>query len=132
MSRGVRYQSRGTIAISVGQRLRKLRKAAKMTQAQLGAALGVKPQQISKYESGIDSLGLENLGKAARLFKVTTDELMGQETGFAEGDGPVFDPAPHPPHETLQRLVAVVEDLLRQVRDLSEEPRANTRRQPLL
>lgn len=132
MGKDVRYEPQGTMATSVGRRLRELRKAAGLTQSQLGLSLGVKPQQVSKYESGTDNLGLENLAKAARLFRVTTDELLGHDPGFDDGPATPFEPAPAESREAVQRLVATLEDVLTQVRELDLPGRALATTSPQL
>ena len=50
--------------------LRALRRAHGMTQAELGAKLGVSPMQIQKYEHAIDRVGAARLFTIARIFGV--------------------------------------------------------------
>lgn len=60
-----------------GIRLKKLRKSAKMTQAQLAKHLGVKSSAISAYETGARHPSYSVLLKIAYLFHVSTDFLLG-------------------------------------------------------
>lgn len=58
-------------------RLKQLRDEKKWTQKYLGSLLHVKNAAISKYETGRASLTEETIVKAANLFNVTTDYLLG-------------------------------------------------------
>jgi transcriptional regulator with XRE-family HTH domain len=68
VSTNVRRLSR--IDRHVGARLRAMRKARALTQAELGAALGVSAMQIQQYEYGRDRIGAGSLFDAARTFGV--------------------------------------------------------------
>jgi len=50
----------------VGAQLRALRETRGLTLAQLGAALGVTPAQVQKYERGEDRIGAGRLFDAAQ------------------------------------------------------------------
>ncbi len=54
----------------VGARIRAMRKARALTQAELGKALGVSAMQVQKYEYGRDRIGASSLFDAARMFGV--------------------------------------------------------------
>lgn len=56
-------------------RLRELREARMLTQAEVGLILGLDYSTVSKHESGDRSISFENLEKYARLFKVSTSEI---------------------------------------------------------
>jgi transcriptional regulator with XRE-family HTH domain len=58
-------------------RLKLLREEKKWTQKYLGSLLHVKNAAISKYETSRSSLTEETIIKAAELFNVTTDYLLG-------------------------------------------------------
>ena len=81
------------IHVHVGQRLRTLRKASGLTQAELGAAVGVTLQQIQKYEAGKNRISATMLyGVARRLatpvgafFEGLPDPAL-REPGFAKSD----------------------------------------------
>ncbi|WP_332454968.1 helix-turn-helix transcriptional regulator [Brevundimonas diminuta] len=49
----------------VGQRVREERRAAGLTQADLGNLIGVSPQQAQKYEQGANRLSASTLAKIA-------------------------------------------------------------------
>lgn len=59
------------------QRLKKLRKEKGLTQKELGERLGVKQNTFTNWENGKREPTLENVVKLAKLFKTTTDFLLG-------------------------------------------------------
>jgi transcriptional regulator with XRE-family HTH domain len=67
----------------VGERIRLLRKRRKMSQSDLGQAIGVTFQQIQKYENGKNRVGASRLHLVATALTVTITELFdgASETG---------------------------------------------------
>ena len=61
-----------------GQRLKQLREEAKLTQEELAIKLDTKKQYISRYELDQFEPSFYFLVKAADLFRVTTDYLLGR------------------------------------------------------
>lgn len=61
-----------------GDRLKKLRKTKKMTQAQLGQVFGVDHTTISKWEKGVYETDFETIQKIADYFGVSADYLLGK------------------------------------------------------
>jgi transcriptional regulator with XRE-family HTH domain len=61
----------------LGQRIRARRIESKMSQADLGAALGVSFQQVQKYEKGVNRVAAATLGKIAVTLDTTVTDLMG-------------------------------------------------------
>ena len=60
-----------------GERLRRLRRNANYTQAELSSMLGVVTSSVGKYESAADSYpSVEILVKLAEIFDVSTDYLL--------------------------------------------------------
>ncbi len=60
----------------VGKNIRYLRKEKRLTQKEVGAAIGVSFQQIQKYEKGLNGLHSYSLYKVAhRVFNVNMDVL---------------------------------------------------------
>lgn len=74
-----------------GDRLRKLREDAGMTQAQLGNLIGVSDRVVGYYESN-DRFPkkAEILQKISDVFKVSTDSLIGSEDTFIKNAGDKF------------------------------------------
>ena len=79
----------------IGHRLRSFRLAAKMSQSDLGAKLGVSFQQIQKYENGKNRLSGSRLIKAGETLKVSPAQLLGANgSGKADGEfDALADPA---------------------------------------
>jgi transcriptional regulator with XRE-family HTH domain len=61
---------------AVGARIRLLRKRRKMSQEQLGQAIGVTFQQIQKYENGKNRVGASRLHRVAIALDVPITELF--------------------------------------------------------
>ena len=66
------------IDVEVGLNLRRARLLRKLSQTQLGDALGISFQQIQKYERGVNRLSTSMLVRAARFLGVTPVELLPQ------------------------------------------------------
>lgn len=62
----------------VGVRIKNLRKAIGLTQAELGNKLGVIKQTVSSWENEISSPGNDALIKMADIFNVSLDYLLGK------------------------------------------------------
>ncbi len=58
------------------EKLAELRGARRLTQDELGAALGVSGKTVSKWENGASEPGIQMLLKLAEFFGVTTDTLL--------------------------------------------------------
>ena len=59
------------------QRLKELRQDSGMTQQQLASLLNIKQQSYARYEYGTGEPSLQTLIELAKIFKVTTDYLLG-------------------------------------------------------
>lgn len=64
---------------ALGFRLMTLRQSHKMSQEHLGAKLGVRYQQIQKYETGITRMPPERIASCARIFCVPVEYFFGSE-----------------------------------------------------
>lgn len=56
------------IDIHIGQKLRKIRVEAKISQEQVGEMVGVSLQQVQKYEIGVNKISASKLYKFAKIF----------------------------------------------------------------
>ena len=65
--------------LSIGENIRRLRRAADMTQEQLADKLGVAYQSVSRWENGTTYPDMEFLPALSGIFGVTVDELLGME-----------------------------------------------------
>lgn len=66
--------------VDFGSRLRQLRLRESMTQQQLASRLGLTKSVISAYETDLRLPSYDVLLQIARIFRVTTDYLLGCET----------------------------------------------------
>ena len=64
------------MTIEMNAKIRQLRQSLSMTQEELGSALGVTAQAVSKWESGATMPDIQLLPEIAVLFGVTIDELF--------------------------------------------------------
>lgn len=64
----------------LGARIAELRKAQGITQIQMAEALGVSQQTVNSYEVARRRVPVSALPILARLFSVTVDELLGEES----------------------------------------------------
>ena len=63
--------------MNIGEKIAQLRRDAGMTQEALASRLVISPQAISKWERGIANPDLEVIPEIAKLFGISTDELLG-------------------------------------------------------
>ena len=80
-------------------RFKECREKTLYSQKQVALILGVKPPQISKWESGAGSPSRENCIKLAKLYNVSVDYLLGV-------DEEESDPWPWPEEDETIRLFA--------------------------
>lgn len=66
--------------MNFGQKLRTLRNEKHLTQQQLADLLGMTKGNISYYENDIKAPPSDIIVKISRIFHVTTDYLLGNET----------------------------------------------------
>jgi transcriptional regulator with XRE-family HTH domain len=87
----------------IGDRLRGLRKNRELSQAELGAVLGVSFQQMGNYEKGKDRLSASALFILARFLGTSPatffEGLMSPDTGMAE-DGVEYGAAVERPRQS--------------------------------
>ena len=69
----------GVGLVNFGNRLKTLRIKKKLTQQQLADLLGLTKSVISAYENGLRYPAYDVLIKISRIFKVSTDYLLGVE-----------------------------------------------------
>jgi transcriptional regulator with XRE-family HTH domain len=77
----------------LGKRLRTLREMRRMTQADLGAAVGLSHQQIQKYEGGQSQVRASLAMRFADLFKIDVSELITERDIIATNDRPFVQSA---------------------------------------
>lgn len=72
---------------TLGARIRRLRRAKKWSQDELGAKTGVRGQSIYRYEKGRQMPGAEALIRIADALEVSIDELV-RGSALASSDPP--------------------------------------------
>ncbi len=77
----------------LGKRLRTLREMHRMTQAELGIAVGLSHQQIQKYEGGQSQIRASLAMRFAELFKIDVSQLMAESDIIASNDRPFMQSA---------------------------------------
>ncbi len=71
---------------SIGKRLMLIRMSSKLSQGDLGKKLGVKAQQIHKYETGENRLSAEAVQKCCEIFGVPVNYFYGNDAAFNVSD----------------------------------------------
>lgn len=90
--------------LMIGEKLRKLRRDRDMTQEMLASAFGVSPQAISKWECGDGYPDITLLPMIANYFKVTIDELMGNDEIGQREDISVYQHTYHKISDKVERV----------------------------
>lgn len=85
----------------IGNRMRSLREQKKITQAELGAKIGVSGATVNRYEQGKREPDIDTLEKIADFFDVTLDYL----TGRTDIPGYPTHLKDLPPMERLERFI---------------------------
>ena len=68
---------KGVRTMNIGEKIKMLRKSAKMTQAELAEKLGVRDAAVAKYETGrVTNLKRETIAKLAEIFDVSPIYFM--------------------------------------------------------
>ena len=77
------------IDLHVGKRLRRRRRLLGLTQQQLAESIGIRFQQIQKYEKGTNRVGASRLSDMARILGVPVSYFFedGQSHDVAESSG---------------------------------------------
>lgn len=97
--------------MTLGEQIQALRKAAGLSQEELGDKLGVARQSVSKWESGSTVPELDKLIAMSKLFGVPVGHLLGIEE---EGE---------PDHELTQREMKALEAIAQRLVPAAPEPR---------
>ncbi len=71
---------------ALGRRLSLIRQSQKMPMDELGARIGVRGQQIFKYEIGENRISPERLAQCARIFKVPIGYFYGEEEDYSQDE----------------------------------------------
>ena len=72
--------------LTIGENIKRLRRARDMTQEELAEQLGVSFQSVSRWEKNVCYPDLELLPALADFFEVSADELLGLDTAREEAE----------------------------------------------
>lgn len=105
----------------MGMRVKTLRKARHWPQKQLAATLGIRFEQLNKYESGLNSPPIEMLVKLADALDTSIDYLL---TGAGAEDSQLassrlfrrFQALEHLAEEDQQTVIRVIDAMIAQQR----------------
>lgn len=65
----------------IGEKIKKLRKMNGLTQADIARELGITRSSVNAWEMGVSMPSTSYVIKLSRIFKVSTDYLLGLERG---------------------------------------------------
>ena len=71
---------------AIGERINMYRRAKKLSQADLGTALGITFQQVQKYEKGVNRVSASRLVQISELLEVSIADLLGGSSQETTGD----------------------------------------------
>ena len=108
------------IDLYVGKRLRQRRCLLGMTQQQLASAVGIKFQQIQKYESGANRISASRLWALAKALDAPVSYFFEGLNDMAPTNGRA-DGFPAPSGDVFSNKETI--DLVRAYYDLEERPR---------
>lgn len=72
----------GELGKLAAQRIREAREAAGLTQAELGDALGISGNAVTKIENGRSTLGLQHLEQLPKILNRPIEYFLGLDTGM--------------------------------------------------
>lgn len=79
------------IFLTTGENIRKFRTELKLTQKELGKAIGTTQQMIAQYENGQRNPKIETLNKIAKALHTTTEELSNHTMSLYEFNMPTSE-----------------------------------------
>ena len=102
--------------MTYGQKITQLRKNANMTQAQLGDALNVSAQAVSKWEHNLAEPDLSTIKKISYIFKISIDDFLDiDHKDGNNGDNVAEDrPDESGTTEVSEQIVTAVENAVKQ------------------
>jgi transcriptional regulator with XRE-family HTH domain len=92
----------------LGDNIRKYRKLNNMSQDELAEKLNVTRQSISLWETGQTQPSLENIVALAKLFKVSTDELLVSDKNVTPAQNTAASQKPNDPQNKTKLLFLIL------------------------
>lgn len=90
---------------NLGKRITEYRKKLNLTQKDLGEKLNVSAQAVSKWENGQAEPDASTIKKLCEIFKISTDELLGNTPPADEVAAAVVTEAPAPQPQIVRETV---------------------------
>lgn len=79
--------------MNMAETIKMYRSKAKMSQQELGKALGVTAQAVSKWECGTSEPNSETILRMCQMFGITPDEMLGYEVEKQQPSAATIDNA---------------------------------------
>ena len=108
--------------MTIGQRIAQLRRERGMSQEELGEAMGVSRQAISKWESDAALPEVEKLIALSRLFAIPVGQLLGVEEPARGGDPDQADTLSGDQEAQERRAADLAEEVLRRYVEAQYSP----------
>lgn len=86
------------------------RKQNKLTQGKVAEKLGVSQQSYAKYEQGLTEPDVESLMTLSKLYNVSVDELLGNDSFIKTNNFENMLPVPAEKRTTVETLCKLPED----------------------
>jgi transcriptional regulator with XRE-family HTH domain len=102
---------------NIGQRLRRLRKERKLTQAELACQIGIQQSDLSRMEKGEYRVSLDNLFKILTVFGVKLNEFFADS---AQAASRVSRPLAHQDMQVLHMLRQLSDEGRREAHEFIE------------
>ncbi|EPL8096244.1 helix-turn-helix domain-containing protein [Morganella morganii] len=67
---------KNNVSVSVGKKIKKVRKTVGLSGNELGKLLGLSQQQVSRYESGTSAITIDILIRISNALNVSVNELI--------------------------------------------------------
>lgn len=97
--------------MTIGERIKILRKNKNRSQAEFAQSIGLKPNQLSKIENGFSAPSLNTIKRIAEELNITVDFLLMDET-----DSPEYRKRKNF-NEELRRKIALIDTLDKEERE---------------
>lgn len=79
-------EGKKAVAKSLGEALKENRIRCQMTQELVAETLGVSRQSVSTWENGFSDLNISNLIALAKLYKISSEQLLEYAAGMPDGE----------------------------------------------
>lgn len=117
-------KGKNPIDIEVGRRIRQHRKLLNLTQTDVGEAIGVKFQQVQKYETGANRVSASRLAAIASVLQMQVSEFFGPSSQYPEVHDQLVLATMHAMRDMTPREKHAILTLARSMANAKTEPKA--------